>query len=277
LAIIISETQYLGKNLILLKSVPSTNDYAKELLAKTKPKNGTVILADEQTAGRGQAGNIWLTEAGQNITCSIILDTSHIPVNEQFTLNMAVALAVRNTSNSPPTPRRGDSPTLPPLDRSAKVSPLRGVGGLGVIKWPNDILVDRKKIAGILIENTVYGAFLHHSIIGIGLNVNQIDFGENIHATSLKKITGQPFDKNLIFRKLLLELERNFLLLQNKNELKKQYLAHLFQLNEIGKYIYKGKPVSGIIRNVNDAGQLLIEIEGCMQVVNMKEIGFVMG
>lgn len=249
--IIISETQYLGKNLIFLKSIPSTNSYAKELIAKSKPKNGTVILADEQTEGRGQADNVWKVEGGQNLTFSIILETDWLAANEQFLLNMAVSLAVLKSVKQ----------FLPDTENIN-------------IKWPNDILVNDKKICGILIENTIYGNFLQKSIIGIGLNVNQIDFDNLTKATSLKLILGQQYEKELILKNILLNLEYFIQLMKNKNELKKNYLEHLFWLNQENNFEFNGEIVKGTIRNINEIGQLMIEIENKIFIVNMKEIKF---
>ena len=252
MAIIISDTQYLGKNLIFLKSIDSSNSYAKELLTNSKPKNGTVILAEEQTAGRGQAGNSWQSNAGENLTCSIIINTSWMPANEQFSLNMAVSLAVLRTIKFF-------------LKDEAEVS----------VKWPNDVLVDKQKICGILIENTIYGNNLLNSIIGIGLNVNQKDFGEYVQATSIRKITQKTVDLLVVLKKLLIEMEHYLSLIQNKALLKDNYLRNLFLLNQESRFTYDEREVSGIIRNINDAGQLIIEIDGNICVVNMKEIRFI--
>lgn len=248
---IINDTQYLGKNLILLQSIPSTNSYAKELLTKSKPKNGTVILAEEQTAGRGQSENIWQSNAKDNLTCSVILETHLIPASKQFLLNMAISLAVLHTTRAF-------------TEEDSTIS----------IKWPNDILVQQKKICGILIENTISGQCLQHSIIGIGLNVNQLDFGMHKQATSIQQITQKQNDVFWVLKKLLVEIERQLAFIQNEQYLKEQYLKYFFQLNQTAKYIYKEKEVLGIIKNVNEIGQLMIEIDGKIHILNMKEIKF---
>ena len=132
----VNNTFFTGKFLLHLPSVDSTNNYAKNYIAKSSPIDGTVILADEQFAGRGQSGNIWLSEAGKNLTFSIIYQTSFLLATEQFYLNMAISLGISAALASI---------LLPDSDLSVK------------IKWPNDIYVQNKKIAGILIENTISG------------------------------------------------------------------------------------------------------------------------
>ena len=138
---------FTGKFLIHLPSVGSTNDYAKSYMAITSPIDGTVILADEQLAGRGQSGNSWISQSNENLTFSLIYHTSFLNATEQFYLNMAVCLGIWSMVN------RHEEKDI-------------------TIKWPNDIYVKDKKIAGILIENTISGMQLKYSVIGIGLNVN---------------------------------------------------------------------------------------------------------
>ncbi|HPH88516.1 MAG TPA: biotin--[acetyl-CoA-carboxylase] ligase, partial [Chitinophagales bacterium] len=147
-----------------LPSVDSTNTYAKSLIAKSSPIDGTVILADEQFAGRGQSGNVWQSEAGKNLTFSIIYQTSFLLATEQFYLNMAVSLGIWSMVNSKLSIEKNKELTIHDSRFTTK------------IKWPNDIYVNNQKIAGILIENTISGMHLKHSVIGVGLNVNQEQF-----------------------------------------------------------------------------------------------------
>lgn len=251
--IIVSKTLFIGKNLIFLKSVPSTNDYAKQLLSNSKPKNGSVILAENQTAGRGQHGNAWNTEKGKNITCSIILDTSAIEVKQQFILNKIIAIAVRNTIRDFV------------LDTSARVS----------IKWSNDILVNQKKIAGILIENTVQGNYLQNSIVGIGININQLYFDKNLNATSLYIENKSEILIESILIKLLENIESWYLKIQLEQYINSEYLKHLFWLNESRTFLYKDNVIVAKIIGTNEFGQLLLEHEADILSINQKEIQYI--
>jgi BirA family transcriptional regulator, biotin operon repressor / biotin---[acetyl-CoA-carboxylase] ligase len=152
--------------------VGSTNSFAKELLHTGVPADRTLITADSQTAGRGQRDRQWLSQAGANITCSYILRPNFLSTQRQFALGAALALAVRDTV----------AELLPSVEE-----PVR-------IKWPNDILIGRQKVAGILIENSIRGASLDTVIVGIGLNVNQQDFPSGINATSLSFYSEQKMN-----------------------------------------------------------------------------------
>ena len=165
-------------NIISIESVVSTNSYLKELAHKQVLEEETVIVTGNQTAGRGQRGNAWESEAGKNITCSILLYPSFLPVQQHFLLSEAVSLGVKET-----------------LDAYT--------GGI-TIKWPNDIYYKEKKIAGILIENELTGNKYGLSIVGTGLNVNQEHFLSNApNPVSLKQITGREWSVETLLKELV--------------------------------------------------------------------------
>jgi len=137
-------------NIITVESVASTNSYLKELAHSRTLDEGTVIVTRNQTAGKGQQGNAWESEAGKNITCSILLYPSFLPVQHFFLLSEVISLGVKET-----------------LDAYTD-----GI----TIKWPNDIYYCERKIAGILIENEITGSNISMSVAGIGVNVNQEQF-----------------------------------------------------------------------------------------------------
>jgi len=169
-------------NIIPVETVSSTNSYLKELANKQALEEGTLIVCDNQTAGRGQQGNTWESEAGKNITCSMLLYPSFLPVWQYFLLSKAVSLGVKET-----------------LDIYTD-----GI----TVKWPNDIYYKDKKIAGILIENELTGNEYKLSIVGIGININQERFMSDApNPVSLKQITGRNMDTE----KLLKELAGNIL------------------------------------------------------------------
>jgi BirA family biotin operon repressor/biotin-[acetyl-CoA-carboxylase] ligase len=239
-----------------LPSVDSTNNYAKNYIAKSSPIDGTVILADAQFAGRGQSGNIWLSEAGKNLTFSIIYQTSFLPATEQFYLNMAVSLGIS----------------------AAVATVLHPVSDAAVkIKWPNDIYVKDCKIAGILIENTISGMHLKHSVIGIGQNVNQEQFQDGINATSLQNLTKQNQDINTVLSQVLVSVEKYFLLLKERKfeRLKSEYLEHLYRYNIVSTYRKDETSFTGKIIGVDATGNLQMETENGLLQFGFKEISFV--
>ena len=164
--------------IIPVETVASTNDYLKELAHKQVLAEGTVIVARNQTAGKGQRGNSWESEAGKNIACSMLLYPSFLPVQRFFLLSEAIALGVKETLDAY-------------TDRIT-------------IKWPNDVYYQERKIAGILIENELTGNAYNLSIAGIGLNINQERFLSNApNPVSLKQITGREYDIEALLRELI--------------------------------------------------------------------------
>ena len=165
-------------NIIPIDTVASTNVYLKELARKQLLDEGTVIVTRNQTEGKGQRGNAWESEAGKNITCSILLYPSFLSIHRYFLLSEAIALGVKET-----------------LDFYT-----RGIS----LKWPNDVYHDERKIAGILIENELMGNKYHSSVVGIGVNVNQERFLSNApNPISLKQITGLYHDKEVLLNELV--------------------------------------------------------------------------
>lgn len=251
----VNNTFFTGKFLLHLPSVDSTNNYAKDFIAKSSPIDGTVILADEQVAGRGQSGTIWLADANKNLTFSVIYHTSFLRATEQFYLNMAFSLGISHAIHS----------IIQPFNHSAIQ-----------IKWPNDIYANNKKIAGILIENTISGMNLKYSVIGIGLNVNQENFPKEINATSFKTLLGKDADKNIILDTVLASIEKYFLLLKERkfDRLKKEYIENLFRYKIVSKY-KKGEEIfEGSIIDIDEIGNLMLETTTGIQKFRFKEISF---
>ena len=171
-------------NIIKLNAIDSTNSYLKELAQKSTLENFTVVLAKQQTLGRGQLGTTWVSDQGKNLTFSLLVNFNNFNIQDQFYLSMAVSLGL--------------------------ISALRAYIGMSLkIKWPNDILAEKDKLAGILIENVLKGPIIHHSIIGIGLNVNQLEFPTDIgNVTSLKKLTGINFNNDELLNEILNSIKK---------------------------------------------------------------------
>ena len=236
--------------MIPLDRIDSTNIYAKQLLAKSRPVEGTAIIAHEQTHGKGQYGNSWQTEPGKNLTISIILYPHFVPAAGQFIWSKAVALGLREC-----------------LQLYLK-EPVQ-------IKWPNDILCGDQKLSGILIENTIQGSTLADSIVGIGINANQTTFAPGLGKPgSLQILLGEAVDLNELFHNLMTLLEKWYLLLRagQKDRIRQQYLQHLYRLNEWHTYQGSNGTFEGKITGVNPQGLLAVETEQGLSFFNNKEI-----
>ena len=245
-------TLFVGQQLIELEEINSTSNYAAELLKAGQMAEGTVIMAHSQTQGRGQRGNTWESSKGQSLTFSLILYPKFLKISEQFYLSEAIAMAVIDS--------------LKELNINAQ------------IKWPNDIYVGDKKLGGILIENSINGNSLSTSIIGIGLNINQTNFPENLpNPTSLKLLTNKEFNIRNFLEHLLGFIEKRFLQLRSLQfrELKKEYLASLYRMDGYHSFQLKENKISARIKDVLPDGRLeLTDSEEKTFIVNFQEIRF---
>ena len=206
-------------------------------------------MADVQTQGKGQRGNIWLSESGKNLLCSFVFKPDNLSVENQIALTWVTSLSLLQT--------------------------LRKFNIEAKIKWPNDVFVGGKKIAGILIENQLQGSRICCSIIGIGLNVNQTFF-EDLNATSLLLETNQIVEPRTFLNLLAHEMNEQFELIYSSNFelLKSEYEANLFQMNELRSYEDEfGEFVGKIIGTTNE-GKILIEKSNAIQSYGLKEVVF---
>ncbi len=244
---------FVGQNLIRLKEVASTNTFLKDALSKSTPlMEGTVIMADRQFAGRGQTNNIWVSEPGQNLTFSVLLNPFFLQIDKQFDLNRAISLALNDV--------------------------LRNyAGNQAVIKWPNDSYIVDKKIGGILIENIVSGNTIRHAIVGIGLNVNQTDFPSVLkNVTSLKQGLHKDYDLDVLLGEICGAIEARYLQLKagHFKKLNEEYMSRLYLLNEWALFKYEKGFISGKIIDITASGQLEMETTEGIMFFNNKEIEF---
>lgn len=244
-------TLFIGQQLHFLPVCASTNSEAHQLLIKNKATEGCTILTFEQTNGRGQRGNTWEAEPGKNITLSVVLMPTFLAVRQQFYLNMAVSLAVLDLIR----------------EQGAEDTQL---------KWPNDLYFKDKKIAGILIENSINSYALQHSIIGIGLNTNQQLFGLPA-ATSLANILEREIPLEPLVMRLLELLEKRYLELRSGKQakLKYEYLQALYRYQQEHRFVVNGRQVAGIIAGVAEDGRLGVEIEKELRFFDFKEIAYI--
>jgi BirA family biotin operon repressor/biotin-[acetyl-CoA-carboxylase] ligase len=244
---------FVGQNLITIKQIDSTNNFLKESLSNSKPfVEGTVIMAESQYAGRGQQQNRWHSEDGKNLTFSILLKPTFLPLAQQFDLTRAVSLGIINAL----TPVLGDQ--------------LK-------IKWPNDIYYGDGKLGGILIENLVQGGQIKNSVVGIGLNINQDVFPLDVpNPVSLRQILRRDYDLKILLSEICKNIEVSYLGLKaGKFDLvRKSYLERLYWLNERKMFKAKGLAFEGTIENVKDNGLLVLNNGSVASEYNQKEIEF---
>jgi BirA family biotin operon repressor/biotin-[acetyl-CoA-carboxylase] ligase len=224
--------------IIKLNATNSTNDYLKNLMRKQFVDNFTIVVTNNQEKGRGQRDAEWYSEAGKNLTFSVLVRDLIMNPSDLFTLNIAVALSVFETLNQL---------------TSKKCA----------VKWPNDIMADNKKIAGILIENAIQQNGEIYSVIGIGLNVNQINFNFINNVTSLKLLQSLDFNLDNVLNSLLENLKQNISLVRNKSDLLwKKYLENLFKKEIPTTFEDENQQkFMGIIKGVSSVGQLQVLLE----------------
>ncbi|RKW07086.1 MAG: biotin--[acetyl-CoA-carboxylase] ligase [Capnocytophaga sp.] len=237
--------------IIKLNATNSTNTYLKNLLKEKQVKDLSCIWALSQTQGRGQQGAKWISEPGKNLTFSVLKKFENLSSEYHFLLNMEVSLAIF---------RALKKLYIPDL----------------AVKWANDILSSKKKICGILIENTLHKEQISASIIGIGVNVNQVFFNDLPNVSSLQKIMGHPFDLEEVLLLICQELEVSLKSLSPTRfeTMLDEYHTHLFRKDKPSTFEYpNGERFMGYIRGVSHNGQLQVEQEDAlMSSFSLKEI-----
>ena len=238
--------------LLKFDHLDSTNNYAKTLIKEGKANNGQIIYAVSQSAGRGQASNVWESETGENLTFSMIIQPEGIEPKQQFLISQAVSVGIVKY--------------LKFLINNAFIH----------IKWPNDIYVGMKKIAGILIEHTIQGDQILYSVIGVGLNVNQTVFSKSVpNPTSLSIVNKAQYDLETELDELttMITCELECLQFDDGEECRMEYLNHLLFLDEEREYTVRDKKIIGTIRGVNEFGLLQIQDKnGAILECGFKEI-----
>lgn len=222
---------HIGTPFLILQKVDSTNNYATALLHEGMAHHGTVVFAYEQTQGKGQRHKQWISAKNENITVSIILQNINLPISAGFLLSMSIAVAAlrffkQYTTNC-------------------------------LIKWPNDIILNDRKAGGILIENLFQGTDWKYSVVGVGLNINQIAF-PGLKATSLALATGQQFDILHLAKELIWEIDRAyFQLLSDPDFIREEYLHNLYGKDQQVRLKKGNRTFNVKILGVSDQGHLL--------------------
>jgi BirA family biotin operon repressor/biotin-[acetyl-CoA-carboxylase] ligase len=233
------DTLFVGKEHAFLDETASTNHWLSEKVKSENLTEGFMACAGFQTKGKGRLQRIWNSEKGKNVLCSYIFRPSFLSVKEQPLFNIAIALAVRNALSQILTSRVW-------------------------VKWPNDILVEDRKIAGILIENNIRGNTLESSITGIGINVNQRDFDTEHTATSIYNQTGRNTPLSHVLNLLSEHLEKQYLRLKagRFEELIFEYNRHLYAKGQNVVFSYGNEIRKGVLQSVLANGTLEIVTSG---------------
>lgn len=243
----------IGHRIIKLDEVPSTNSFLIELAREYEVPQGTIILTDEQTNGRGQRSNTWESEKGLNLTFSFLLYPHFLDIMHQFQLSKMVTLGISD------------------------VLIQYGMDDVA-IKWPNDIYIGDNKICGILIENSIVGNTLDQSVVGVGLNVNQTKFVSDApNPISIKQITGEEKDLSIVMTQLSDRFNYWYKKLYegSSEEMDKVFEGRLYRKSGYHLYQEDGVTFLAKIVGINDIGQLVLEKEnGEQKQYHFKEVQF---
>ena len=216
-----------------LTEVTSTNDMLRDFIPKA---DITVLSTSFQTKGRGQMGNTWVSEVGQNALFSILICPKELRATDGFVLSQAMALSVKDA-------------LTPYLDEVS-------------IKWPNDIYCHGEKICGTLIENTLMGRFVGRSIIGTGINVNQTLFPDGLAAppTSLRRHIGREVSPDYLVRSVVEGFLRYYAEIQDGcyDNIRKLYHRHLYLRGRMVRFADETGIFMGTISHVEPDGHLII-------------------
>lgn len=237
-------------NIIKLSAIDSTNTFLKNLANAKQIENFTIVVAENQTNGRGQRGASWFVDSGKNLTFSVLYKFETTEIN-LFCLNVIVAISI--------------------------VEGLKVNSDLNfLIKWPNDILADNKKVAGVLIENSFKSLNEIQTIIGIGINVNQENFDSLPQASSLLKLENKCFDKEKLLVAIVNELEKNLeeLKFVGEDYFWTKYHDILFKKDKVSAFEdNKNNKFVGMIIGVNKEGKLKVVLDDeTIALFNLKEI-----
>ena len=240
-------------NIIYLPETGSTNLYLSELAASELPEEGTAVWTNNQKAGRGQSGNTWESAPGMNLTFSMILYPEFLPIRHQFMLSKAVGLAMADFSGSMGVPEV-------------------------TVKWPNDLYAGNKKLAGILIETALNRDIMKQAIIGIGLNVNQTTFSDNIpNPVSMINFTGKITAPESLLPQILDCILKRYKQLRcgDYDRINLDYQNNLYRYGINSRFRDAGGIFEGTIIEISNDGRLYIKAkDSSVRKYWLKEVEF---
>ena len=229
---------FVGQEIKYQKETGSTNTDAKQLAEEGYP-NGTLVLADRQRMGRGRRGRVWESVEGRNLYFSLLLRPEIQPEHASM-LTLVMGLSVAQA--------------------------IQACTGIKCqIKWPNDLVIHGKKVCGILTEMSTEPDYIHHVVIGVGVNVNQESFGEGLeHASSLRLEKGMEINRIRLLLGILERFEENYAVFLKKQTL--HDLAHAYNSILVNRYatvkvLEEQGAYEGIAKGINDKGELLVQKE----------------
>lgn len=244
-------TLFVGHNLFKFSFLSSTNDYCWELLSDKSLPDGTVVWTTFQTQGKGQRGKSWLAEEGKSLTFSIVFKPK-VNVSQQYFLNKAISLGVC------------EGITL--LELNSK------------IKWPNDIYIDDKKLAGVLIENSLRGSLLQEIVVGVGVNVNQEEFSKDLpNPVSLKQVLQQTFEIEVLLKKLCYYIEKRYMQFKagHFEKIDTDYHSMLYRFEETQTFQVGNERFEAQIMGVDKTGKIKLLRNGYIAVYAVGEVEFI--
>ena len=233
------ETQWVGQRVYFYEKIDSTNTQAKRLAEEDAP-SGTLVVSDCQVKGKGRRGRVWTSPKGEAIYMTILLRPQIRPDRASM-VTLVMGLSV--------------------------VQAIRNVLGLETsIKWPNDVVLNRKKLVGILTEMSAQMDYIEYLVIGTGINANMTAFSEELKdkATSLRMEMGRPVNRAALIAESMKCFEKNYEIFEKTQDLSglmEDYQAVLANLNQPVRVLEPGHEYSGIARGINEKGELLVERE----------------
>ena len=233
------ETQWVGQRVYFYEEIDSTNTQAKRLAEEDAP-SGTLVVSDCQVKGKGRRGRVWTSPKGEAIYMTILLRPQIRPDRASM-VTLVMGLSV--------------------------VQAIRNVLGLETsIKWPNDVVLNRKKLVGILTEMSAQMDYIEYLVIGTGINANMTEFSEELEdkATSLRMEMGRPVNRAALIAESMKCFEKNYEIFEKTQDLSglmEDYQAVLANLNQPVRVLEPGHEYSGIARGINEKGELLVERE----------------
>jgi BirA family biotin operon repressor/biotin-[acetyl-CoA-carboxylase] ligase len=244
------DTEFIGRNFVYIDEVDSTNSFLLNKVNKFNT-NGTVILAEKQNKGRGRNDRIWYSARDQNLTFSILINSKKLLSNNlnliNFCSSLSIALAIEN---------------LYQLKTS--------------LKWPNDVLINKKKAAGILLESTSHGSKIEKLVIGIGININQTSFQGSfaIEPTSLRlELNGRTVERERILAEILNIFEEHLAKLEtNPSEILKEWKEKCRMIGEKVAVSDGENTRYGTFEDVDDEGYMLLKTKGKTEKIHFGEV-----
>jgi BirA family biotin operon repressor/biotin-[acetyl-CoA-carboxylase] ligase len=237
-------------NFHVIQQVDSTNKYAMEKVSEGLANHLDAWFAIEQTDGKGQRGKSWVSNPGENITFSVVIQPQYSFQKNPFAFNALITLVCRDF--------------------------IANILQLDVqIKWPNDLFINDRKSGGILIENRYLGENWKWAIVGIGINVNQVQFPENLFsATSFKKITNEDFEPTELAKSLHKDIIEAIESVHqiNESQIWEQYNQHLFKKTQVCKFKINGNETKAAVSYINQQGLIVLMLNGNEIICHSGEI-----